>query len=121
MQPTVQTLLDSRELGLTLLTRPDELPADALAATVTWVHSSDLADPTPFLDEGHVLLTTGTQFGGDADGGESDAAFADAYVGRLRETGVAALGFGTEVIRAGTPAPTSGQRCSPSTDVRVGG
>ncbi len=105
MQPTVQTLLDSRELGLTLLTRPDELPADALAATVTWVHSSDLADPTPFLDEGHVLLTTGTQFGGDADGGESDAAFADAYVGRLRETGIAALGFGTEVIRAGTPTP----------------
>ena len=56
-----------------------------------------------------MLLTTGTQFG-EASGGDSapaatpdDDAFADAYVGRLREAGVAALGFGTEVIRAGTP------------------
>ena len=32
-----------------------------------------------------------------------EAEFADEYVRRLRDTGVAALGFGTEVIRAGTP------------------
>ncbi|MDQ0573962.1 PucR family transcriptional regulator [Agromyces albus] len=98
MKPTVQTLLDRPELALTLLTPADRLAAGALAAPVTWAHSSDLADPTPFLDSGHVLLTTGTQF--EADAG---ATFADAYVGRLRKTGIAALGFGTEVIRAGTP------------------
>lgn len=98
MKPTVQTLLDRRELALTLLTPPDRTPAGALAAPVTWAHSSDLADPTPFLDAGHVLLTTGTQFEADAS-----TAFADAYVRRLREKGIAALGFGTEVIRAGTP------------------
>ena len=45
-----------------------------------------------------MLLTTGTQFEADADPG-----FAADYVRRLRETGIAALGFGTEVIRAGTP------------------
>ncbi|WP_235825323.1 PucR family transcriptional regulator [Agromyces badenianii] len=98
VQPTVQTLLDRPELGLGLLTQAPELPDGALAAPVVWAHSSDLADPTPFLDAGHVLLTTGTQFGDDAD-----AAFAAAYVQRLRATGVAALGFGTEVIREGTP------------------
>ena len=34
----------------------------ALDAPIRWVHSSDLADPTPFLSEGLALLTTGTQF-----------------------------------------------------------
>ena len=99
MQPTVQTMLDRPELALTLLTPADVLPAAALAAPVAWAHSSDLADPTPFLDAGHVLLTTGTQFEA-----APDAAFAADYVRRLRETGIAALGFGTEVIRDGTPA-----------------
>jgi PucR family transcriptional regulator, purine catabolism regulatory protein len=99
VQPTVQTLLDRPELALTLLTPADALPAAALAAPVTWAHSSDLADPTPFLDAGHVLLTTGTQFEA-----APDAAFAADYVRRLRETGITALGFGTEVIRDGTPA-----------------
>ena len=85
-------------------------PAGALETPVAWAHSSDLPDPTPFLDAGHVLLTTGTQFGDAAPGGvagsaetSDDGDFADAYVRRLRDAGVAALGFGTEVIRAGTP------------------
>lgn len=99
MKPTVQTLLDRSDLALTLLSPAAGLPAEALAAQVSWAHSSDLADPTPFLDAGHVLLTTGTQFGDGAD----DPGFASDYVTRLRERGVAALGFGTEVIRAGTP------------------
>jgi purine catabolism regulator len=101
MQPTVRTLLDRPELGLTLLTPLESLPPEALDAAVVWAHSSDLADPAPFLDAGHVLLTTGTQFE-RADAAE-EADFADAYVRRLIETGIAALGFGTEVIRAGTP------------------
>ncbi|SFR69533.1 purine catabolism regulatory protein [Agromyces sp. CF514] len=103
MQPTVQTLLDRPELALGLLTPADALPAEALVAPVVWAHSSDLADPAPFLDEGQVLLTTGTQF--EHDDARADAeGFARAYVQRLRDRGVAALGFGTEVIRAGTPA-----------------
>ncbi|UOQ90470.1 PucR family transcriptional regulator ligand-binding domain-containing protein [Agromyces endophyticus] len=104
MKPTVQTLLSHPELGLGLLTPADSLPDGALEATVVWAHSSDLADPTPFLDAGHVLLTTGTQFAEGVVGDDSgDAGFADSYVARLREKGIAALGFGTEVIRAGTP------------------
>ncbi len=99
MQPTVQTLLDRPELALTLLTPAPDLPPGSLDAGVVWAHTSDLADPTPFLDAGHVLLTTGTQF----EASDDEAGFADEYVRRLRDTGVAALGFGTEVIRAGTP------------------
>ena len=103
MQPTVQTLLDHPELALSLLIPAPDLPAGALAAPIAWAHSSDLADPTPFLDAGHLLLTTGTQFEVDAEARESEAEFAEAYVRRLRDAGIAALGFGTEVIRAGTP------------------
>lgn len=103
MQPTVQTLLDRPELALGLLTPAVDLPPEALAAPVVWAHSSDLADPAPFLDAGQVLLTTGTQF--EHDDARADAAgFAHAYVQRLRDRGVSALGFGTEVIRDGTPA-----------------
>ena len=109
MKPTVQTLLDRADLALGLLTPADALAPGALETPVVWAHTSDLPDPTPFLDAGHVLLTTGTQFGDVSSGADASAAtsdddaFADAYVRRLREAGVAALGFGTEVIRAGTP------------------
>ena len=98
MKPTVRTLLDRGDLSLTLRTDEAALPEGALDAPVPWVHSSDLADPAPFLEPGQVLLTTGTQFG--ADTGHDDPAGFDAYVARLREAGIAALGFGTEVVRS---------------------
>ena len=93
---------DTSTLGA-LLRRPDlhlrlenGEPA-ALERPVRWVHSSDLADPTPFLSDGQVLLTTGTQFQGP------DATSAADYVHRLTARGVAGLGFGTEVVRDGIP------------------
>lgn len=101
MKPTVRTLLDRGDLALTLLTDAASLPDAALDAPVPWVHSSDLEDPAPFLEPGQVLLTTGTQFGADTD--HDDPAAFDAYVTRLAGAGIAALGFGTEVVRAGTP------------------
>lgn len=60
-----------------------------------WVHSSDLVDPTPFLSPGDALLTTGTQWANDDD--------IAPWVARLAAAGVPAIGFGTEVIREGTP------------------
>jgi purine catabolism regulator len=93
MHPTVRALLAEPSLRLTVL----EAGVDgALDAEVSWAHSSDLVDPTPFLDAGQVLLTTGTQFAVD------DAHY-DEYVGRLAALGIAALGFGTEVVTEGTP------------------
>ena len=96
--PTLGALLSRADLGLTL-DEGDHLEPGALAREVRWVHSSDLADPTPFLSEGLVLLTTGTQFEDAPD----DAGSARAYVRRLAGRGVVGLGFGTEVVRAGIP------------------
>ncbi|GAA1681699.1 PucR family transcriptional regulator [Microbacterium lacus] len=97
--PTLRALLARTDLRLRLA-EPDVAP-EALDRSVRWVHSSDLADPTPFLSEGLVLLTTGTQF---QDAGDDAEAWA-AYVRRLGERGVVGLGFGTEVVREGIPAP----------------
>lgn len=104
--PTVRVLLARRDLALRLLTPEDALPDHALDAEVSWVHSSDLADPTPFVIPGQVLLTTGTQFGGVPRAGHSapnasDTAGTDydGYVEHLVHARIAGLGFGTDVVR----------------------
>lgn len=84
-------LLADPGLGLQLLTGETSGP-------VTWAHGSDLLDPTPFLEPGNLLLTTGTQFPDDAS--SEDYA---RYVDRLHDRGVGAVGFGTDVVRLGTP------------------
>lgn len=102
-QPTLRALLARRDLELRLASSDDDLDDGALDAPLRWVHSSDLIDPTPFLADDLLLLTTGTQFvaaGGDGESGEDAAA---AYVLRLRARGVRGLGFGTEVVRDGIP------------------
>ncbi|BDZ40656.1 PucR family transcriptional regulator ligand-binding domain-containing protein [Microbacterium suwonense] len=97
-EPTLRTLLGQRDLRLRLISDQRMLPAGALEHPLRWVHSSDLADPTPFLADDLVLLTTGSQFADD------DATGAAAYVSRLHDRGVRGLGFGTDVHRAGVPA-----------------
>ncbi len=92
--PTLRALLARRDLHLRLEGEPT-----GLDAPIRWVHSSDLADPTPFLSEGLVLLTTGTQF--------PDATGYVEYVERLSARGVVGLGFGTEVVRVGIPPELS--------------
>jgi purine catabolism regulator len=88
---TLDTLLARRELQLRLVWADDA----ARERPWAWVHSSDLADPTPFLSPGDALLTTGTQWASDDD--------IAPWVARLAAAGVPAVGFGTEVIRDGTP------------------
>ncbi|MBT2483293.1 MULTISPECIES: PucR family transcriptional regulator [unclassified Microbacterium] len=95
-EPTLRALLRRRDLGLVLVSDEIDLPDGALERPLRWVHSSDLADPTPFLSEDLALLTTGKQF--------DDAVDPDGYVGRLTDRGVRGLGFGTEVHRSGMPA-----------------
>ena len=96
--PALCRLLAQPGLHLRLLTPEPDLPSHALDQPVEWVHSSDLADPTPFLSSSQMLLTTGTQFADPT----TDAYYRD-YVCRLTARGIACLGFGTEVVRAGTP------------------
>ena len=59
---------------------------DALDAPVRWVHISELADPTPWLSGGELLLTTGLQL--------TDAPASAPYVERLAAHGLAGLGVG---------------------------
>lgn len=94
--PSLRALLARTDLRLRLVVAEADLPAGSIDRPVRWVHSSDLADPTPFLSEGLVLLTTGTQF--------TEAADYPGYVGRLLARGVRGLGFGTEVVRDGIPS-----------------
>ncbi len=61
--------------------------ARGLDRAVRWVHISELADPTPWLSGGELLLTTGMVL--DADG--------DGYLGRLAEHGLAGVGIGIGV------------------------
>lgn len=95
MPATLRTLLDDRSFPLRVLTRPDD---EALDRPLSWVHSSDLLDPTPYLEAGNLLLTNGAQFSADPD-----AAEARAYCGRLRALGVAGLGFATDIIHDRVP------------------
>ncbi len=55
-----------------------------LDRAVRWVHISELADPTPWLSGGELLLTTGLQLGDEPE----------RYIERLVEHGLAGLGFG---------------------------
>lgn len=96
-RPTLRALLTRADLRLRL----EHTGADgSLDRRIRGVHSSDLPDPTPFLSQDLALLTTGTQFVG-----RDDPELYDSYVERLRARGVAALGFGTEVVRDGIPGP----------------
>ena len=60
--------------------------AEGLGNQVTWLHVSELSDPTQFLEGGEFLLTTGLGVG------EMETT-QRAYVRRLAEHGLAGLGF----------------------------
>ncbi|NGY59783.1 PucR family transcriptional regulator [Lentzea sp. NEAU-D13] len=77
------------ELALTL--RLPVLAGD-VSKPVGWVHGTELADPTPFLEGGELLLTTGLR-----------PLSAD-YVERLVRAGVVGLGFGTGLGHDVVPA-----------------
>lgn len=69
------------ELDLEPLVEGEEDPA------IRWVHISELADPTPFLSGGELLLTTGINLGSAEQQRE--------FIDRLADRAVAGVGFGT--------------------------
>lgn len=85
-------LLASRNLKLRLHTAP---VSEHLAREITWVHTSELADPAPWLGSDELLLTTGMQLAAGVQ--------ADAYVRRLVKAGVVALGFGIAPVHGIVP------------------
>ena len=64
-------------------------------APIRWVHVSELADPTPWLSGGELLLSTGMQL--------LDEAAQRAYVRRLVEHHLAGLGIGVGFAHATLP------------------
>ncbi|MDQ0796266.1 PucR family transcriptional regulator [Streptomyces sp. B1I3] len=78
-------LLAREELGLRRIAGPDH-------ADLLWVHTSEMADPYPYLLGGELLLSAGVLL-----------ADADTYVTRLVEAGAAALGFGVAPVHDTVP------------------
>ncbi|MFC8700262.1 PucR family transcriptional regulator [Streptomyces parvus] len=78
-------LLASKDLGLRRIAGPAE-------AELLWVHTSEMADPYPYLLGGELLLSAGVLL--------TDP---DHYVGRLVAAGAAALGFGVRPVHETVP------------------
>ncbi|PXY32528.1 PucR family transcriptional regulator [Prauserella muralis] len=85
----LRALAARRDLGLRV-----RAGADGLDRAIAWVHPTELADPTAFLDGGELLLTTGLALGGEP---------LDGYVRRLVSAGVAGVGFGSGLSHAEVP------------------
>ncbi|MBM7173006.1 PucR family transcriptional regulator ligand-binding domain-containing protein, partial [Streptomyces sp. G44] len=88
-------LLAGEELGLRQIAGPD-----AAGTTVQWVHTSEMADPYPYLLGGELLLTAGVHITGP----EASPDRLDAYVTRIVAAGGAALGFGVAPVHDTVPA-----------------
>jgi purine catabolism regulator len=69
-----------------------------LDGAVRWLHASELADPTPWLGGGELLLTTGLGIG-------DTAGRRRAYLRRLARHGLAGLGLGLGFGYEEAPAP----------------
>ncbi|WP_433258758.1 PucR family transcriptional regulator [Streptosporangium sp. CA-135522] len=90
MAPTLRTIVRRLPLRLGVLTGQDSLDRP-----VRWVAVSELEDPTPFLEGGELVLTTGMRL---------DAGNAGPYVERLVGKGVTGLGFGVGLGHEAIPA-----------------
>src|ERR1700691_5377408 len=89
MELTVESLI--AELGLTLVSG-----LQSAQTHVRWVHSTELTDPTPWLEGGELLLTMGIQL----DGPKAQRELID----RLADHEIAGLGFGTGFTHRKLPA-----------------
>jgi len=90
--PSLGAILRTPRLQLRLLHGTDKLDTP-----VRWVAVSELTDPTPYLEGGELLLTTGMRW-------THEMVDARAYVQRLVDRGVAGLGFGIGVVHEQVPS-----------------
>src|SRR4051794_19221472 len=96
--PTLRDLCRALGPDLTPL-----VPAVAPGVEVTAVHVSELADPTPFLDGGELLLTTGLGFRSSPAGEPPSALWFSGYVQRLARRGVSGLAVGVGPVHPAVP------------------
>ncbi|MBP2702868.1 PucR family transcriptional regulator [Microbispora sp. RL4-1S] len=89
MAPTLRRVAAIAPLRLRVLAG-----GDALDRPVRWVAVSELEDPTPFLEGGELVLTTGMRLSADD---------ATPYVTRLVAGGATGLGFGVGLSHDAVP------------------
>jgi len=97
MPATLGSLLNQEKFRLRMIAGAND-DDPVMEEPITWVHSSDLIDPTPWLEPGQLLLTDGVHFSA-----VSTSEFAVSYVRRLQERGVRALGFATGIAHDEIP------------------
>jgi hypothetical protein len=88
------SLLAREDLALRQLAGPS-----AAGTVVHWVHTSEMADPYPYLLGGELLLTAGVHIPEAAGSGT----YFDDYVSRIVAAGGAALGFGVAPVHDTVP------------------
>jgi len=83
----LEDLLEEPSLGLRLIAGSRGL---RLRGPITWVHASEIPDPSPWMEGGEVLLTTGLGVLGSAE-------LQRKLMADLDGRGIAAVGFGVGV------------------------
>jgi len=87
-------LLAREDLGLRQIAGPSDP-----AAVIHWAHTSEMADPYPYLLGGELLLTAGVHIPEAAGSGT----YFDDYVSRIVTAGGVALGFGLAPVHDTVP------------------
>ncbi|WP_280641175.1 PucR family transcriptional regulator ligand-binding domain-containing protein, partial [Streptomyces afghaniensis] len=90
----LSALLAREDLALRRIAGPDDP-----GTVVHWVHTSEMADPYPYLLGGELLLTAGVHIPEAAGSGT----YFDDYVSRIVAAGGAALGFGVAPVHDTVP------------------
>ncbi|MEV6051239.1 PucR family transcriptional regulator [Streptomyces sp. NPDC052107] len=90
----LSALLAREDLALRQIAGPSDPPV-----VIHWAHTSEMADPYPYLLGGELLLTAGVHIPEAAGSGT----YFDAYVSRIVEAGGAALGFGLAPVHDTVP------------------
>ncbi|MCL6298654.1 PucR family transcriptional regulator [Streptomyces kronopolitis] len=90
-------LLARTDLGLRQLAGPRE------GVALHWVHTSEMADPVPYLLGGEMLLTAGVHLAEVTGGAPALDAYLDGYAARTVAAGAAALGFGIAPVHEAVP------------------
>ncbi|MFI5687206.1 PucR family transcriptional regulator ligand-binding domain-containing protein [Streptomyces sp. NPDC051636] len=90
----LSALLAREDLGLRQIAGPSDP-----GIVIHWAHTSEMADPYPYLLGGELLLTAGVHVPDAAGSG----AYFDDYVSRIVAAGGAALGFGLAPVHDTVP------------------
>ena len=100
MPVSLAALVRQPALGLSVLAGRERLDRH-----ISWVHASELVDPTPYLEPGSLLLSVGLWLGPGPAAGRAAGQHIRAYVDRLANAGIVGLGFGVGLSHDAVPAP----------------